>query len=417
MEKGVFFEPELLKNVRNEFCMLENDPQSGRRLFFDNSGGSLRLRKAVEAKCALEQFPDCPERDHDRGVMLKGIVKKGTEELRDIVFDARGGSIMTELTASQCMFRIVDTILSSVKGGNAVVSELEHPSAFDSVHFFGEKYGVEVRVAHANKVTGRIDPEEIDRLCDKNTRLVSVMLASNISGSVMDMQGIAAAARAKNPDVYVISDGVQYAPHMAMEAGKLGLDAVNFAPYKFFSVRGCGYAYVSDRVARLPHDKLIAKPYDVFELGTPAPGNFAAMMSVIDYVCSIGARFTADTDRKAQYGEGMWRIHLQERALLQRMLSGLRQMKKVHISADPESVVGRDLIAGIEIEGMSVKAAAEEYQRRGIVTAPRAADSLYSKRIVEALGAMNGLVRVSPMHCHSAEEIDEFLNVTEMMAK
>ena len=27
------------------------------------------------------------------------------------------------------------------------------------------------------------------------------------------------------------------------------VDVCNFAPYKFFGVRGCGYAYVSDRVA------------------------------------------------------------------------------------------------------------------------------------------------------------------------
>ena len=207
-----------------------------------------------------------------------------------------------------------------------------------------------------------------------------------------------------------------------MDVETLGLDAMNFAPYKFFSVRGCGFAYVSDRVANMPHHKIIAKDQKVFELGTPAPGNFAAMMAVIDYVCSIGARFIQSNDRKTLYYEGMRRIHLQERALLYRLLEGteevpgLRHIEGVKISADPESVEGRDLIAGIRIEGMDVVKLGEEYQKRGITTAPRAATSIYSKRIVEALGADQGLVRVSPMHCHSIRDIDEFLKITQEIA-
>ncbi len=198
----------------------------------------------------------------------------------------------------------------------------------------------------------------------------------------------------------------------------MGIDAMNFAPYKFFSVRGCGFAYVSDRVANMPHHKIIAKDQKVFELGTPAPGNFAAMIAVIDYVCFIGQKFIASGDRKTLFREGKRRIHLHETALLYRLLEGteevpgLRHIKGVEVSADSESLEGRDLIAGIRVEGMEVIALGEEYQKRGVTTAPRAATSIYSKRIVEALGADKGLVRVSPMHCHSAEDIDEFLKIT-----
>ena len=59
------------------------------------------------------------------------------------------------------------------------------------------------------------------------------------------------------------------------------------------------------------------------ESRNPAPANYAAMMAVIDYVCDIGAHFLEDADKadkRALYVEGMNRIHLQERALLYRML-------------------------------------------------------------------------------------------------
>lgn len=421
-EKGIMFDNEFVAELKSQFYMPDEDPKSGSRLFFDNSGGSLRLKKAVEIKEALERYPDCPERDHETGLMLLDYVKKGTQEILDIVFDAKSGSLMSELSASQCMFQIVDIIMDNVEGTNAVVSVLEHPSAFDAMQFHCEKHGHELRVAQANKETGRIDPEEVARLVDKDTCLVSIMSASNISGSVMDIEGIVKAVRAIKPEIYIISDAVQHAPHMVMDVESLALDAMNFAPYKFYSIRGCGYAYVSDRVANMPHHKIIAKDQKIFALGTPTPGNFAAMMAVIDYVASIGKKFINSEDRKELYREGMRRIHLQERALLYRILEGteevpgLRHIKGVEISADPDSVEERDLIAGIRIDGFSIIGLAEEYQRRGVTTAPRDAASIYSNRIVRALGADKGLVRVSPMHCHSAEDIDRFLKITAELA-
>lgn len=420
--KGILFDDALVRVLKDEFFMVEADPDYGQRLFFDNSGGSLRLKKAVEIKAELERYPDCPERDHPRGKDVMAYVKNGTRDILDLIFNARSGALMSELTASQCMFRIVELILENVKGTNAVVSALEHPSAFDATRFYCEKYGMELRVVMPDRETGRILPEAVAEFVDRDTALVNIISASNVAGSVMDMAGIVKAVRAVKPDVFVISDAVQHAPHMRMDVEACGLDAVNFAPYKFFSVRGCGYAYVSDRVAAMPHQKLIAKEQNVFALGTPAPGNFAAMSAVIDYVCRIGAEFIESNDRKDLYREGMCRIHLQERALLYHMLEGtdeipgLRHIKGVSVAADPESVENRDLIAGITIKGMKTAELGSAYLKRGIVTAPRCGTSMYSDRIVQALGFPEGLLRVSPLHCHGTGDIDRFLKITAEIA-
>ena len=82
-------------------------PSLGHGFFFENSGGSLRLKAAVEAKCLTEQFPDCPERIHERAMILKEMVSGGTEDILRIVFGAKSGALLTELTASQAMFNLV----------------------------------------------------------------------------------------------------------------------------------------------------------------------------------------------------------------------------------------------------------------------------------------------------------------------
>ena len=419
---GLSFSRELISELKERFFYVDDDG-CGQRLFFDNSGGSLRLKRCVEAKADCEAYPDCPERAHEMARELKSIVKKGTEELLKTVFGASSGAIMTELTASQTMFQMVGMIMENVKGKNAVVSCLEHPSAFDAVEYYCKKTGRELRVVPANKKTGHIDADEVVKYVDKDTCLLSVMSASNVTGSIMDIGDIVRRAREIKPDLYVISDAVQHAPHCKMEAELLGVDGMNFAPYKFFGVRGCGFAYISERAASLPHHKLIAKEQSVFELGTSAPGNFAAAIEIINYVCFIGSRFLKDeTDRSILFREGMRRIHLHERALLNRMLEGseeipgLRHIKGVRVIADGGDLTERDLIAAITIDGISVSDAVAEYGKRGVIVCDRVKESMYAKRIVEALG-IEGAIRISPLHCHGEEDIDRFLLVTREISE
>ena len=418
---GLLFEEELQKELKSKFYYANSDPEHGERLFFENSGGSLRLKKCVEAKAAVEMFPDCPERIHERSLYLKSLVENGTREILEIIFGAKSGSLITELTASQTMFHMVSLIMENIPGTNAVVSSIEHPSAFDAIEFYCKKTGKEMRVVPANKKTGGIDADEVAKYVDKDTCLLSIMSASNISGNIMDIEAIVKRAREIKPDLYIISDAVQHAPHHSMDVEKLKIDGMNFAPYKFFGIRGCGFAYVSDRVAALPHHKRIAKNQSVFELVTSAPANFAAAMEIIKYVCDIGSRFTDSTDKKALFEEGMNRIHLQERALLYRMLEGsenapgLRHIPGVTVFLDEDALENRDLIAAIAIDGVDFTECVAEYQRRGVTVYERVVSSIYSKRILESLG-LEGAIRVSPLHCHSTEDIDKFLNITAQIA-
>ncbi len=420
-DNGILFDSDFIGKLKEKFYFPDFDPEYGGRLFFDNSGGSLRLAAAVKAKNDVERFPDCPDRTHQKATELKELVTRGTSELLEIVFSAEGGSLISELTASQVMFQIVGMIMENIPGTNAVVSSLEHPSAYDAVEYYCKKTGKEMRVIPANSETGEIEPEAVMRLVDENTTLLSVTSASNVCGVITDLRSIVAAARAVKPDIYIVSDAVQHAPHAPLNVAELKLDGANFAPYKFFGVRGCGFGYVSERVAALPHHKLIAKPQQEFALGTSSPGNFAAAIEIINYVCEIGAHFISEGTRKDLFQEGMRRIHLQERALLYRILEGtpeipgLRHIPGVTVYTDKLPLSRRDLIAAIGIDGLDSTSCAQEYEKRGVIVCDRSIDSIYSRRIVKALN-IPGCVRVSPLHCHTTEDIDMFLKITAEIA-
>ena len=113
---------------------------------------------------------------------------------------------------------------------------------------------------------------------------------------------------------------------------------------------------------------------------------------------------------------------MQERALLYRMLEGteevpgLRHIPGVTVCLDTPDLTSRDLIAAISIGGWDMTACVAEYQKRGVTVFERVNTSIYSKRIIEALG-LAGAIRVSPLHCHGVEDIDRFLEITAEIAK
>lgn len=418
---GNLFDATELNELRKKFKYVDAQANGKKRVFFDNAGGSLRLIDAEERFHAIDLHPDASEHLNTLALELLDIENKGREDIRTL-FNAKHGAIATGYTASQLMMEAVRIVSENVKGTNVVTTCLEHPSSFDAMSMYAEKYGRELRVAQANPLTGGIDTEEVVSLIDKNTAIVSVMAASNISGHIMDIAAIAKQAKAINPDIIVISDAVQHAPHGAIDPENDGIDVMNFAPYKFFGIRGFALMYISDRVKNWPHHRLLGSASDNWEIGSPGTANFAAMSAIVDYVCGVGKKTAAhDADRRQLFEAGMKHIADHERALLELMLEGtetapgLRHIPGINVKMDDPDLNKRDLIIGIEFANMDAVKAREELEKRGVVAFERMANSIYSARMLEQFNSP-GVVRMSPLHVNTPEEITFFLNVCAEVA-
>ena len=419
--EGELFSDALMKEVKSRFHYVDHDMNGRERLFFDNAGGSFRLKAAVDQFARIDALPDCPERIHELAIFLQEVQARGTEDLRTIL-NAKSGSVYASLTASGGMFDMVRAVAENVPGTNMVTTVLEHPSSFDAMSLYAERTGKELRVAKSNPATGGIDVEEIVGLVDENTSLLSVIYASNISGAKLDIHEIVKQARAVKPDLYIVVDAVQHAPHGLIDLQKTPVDGINIAPYKFFGCRGSGMSWLSERASVLPHHKLAGKKKDFWDLGSAAPWQFAVVTEIVNYVCWLGGRFIASDDRRTLFASGIQSIELHERALLARMLNGsegiagLRRMDGVKVFLDHEDLTKRDLILAIGIENLEHAQAVREYEKRGVIVYERVATSLYSKRMLHSFG-LEGAVRVSPLHCNSATDIDRFLKVTREISE
>jgi selenocysteine lyase/cysteine desulfurase len=419
--KGEAFPAELSRQIKSRFHHVDQDFMGRKRIYFENAGGSLRLKAATEAVTKVDAIPDSAERIHEVAAWLKQVQVRGVEDVR-IMLNAKGGTVHASLTASAAMFDMIRAIAENVPGTNIVTTVLEHPSAYDAASLYAQRLGKELRVARSNPATGGIDVDEIVRLVDAQTCMLVLIQASNISGAKLDLAKAVRRAREIKPDLYVVVDAVQHAPHGLVDLQEAPVDGINIAPYKFFGVRGSGFSWLSERAAVLPHHRLAGKSSDFWDLGSAAPWQFAVISEIVDYVCWIGAQSAQDKDRRALFVRGMERIGLHERALLNRLLQGspgvpgLRRIPGVTVLLDHDDLPSRDLILAIAIKGLEHAQAVREYEKRGVIVYERVATSIYSGRMLESLG-IEGAVRVSPLHCHTFEDVDRFLEVTREIGK
>ena len=410
-----------MREVRSRFAYIDEDPFNGRRIFFENAGGSLRLKSVVDAVAEETAYPDAHSRPNPAAAHLHELYERGYEAIRTFL-NAGDGVVFTNQTASRAAFSINGAIIDNVPGTNVVTTAGEHPSNFDSVTYYAQKTNKEVRMAECDPADGGVRAEEILRLVDRNTALLSFMYASNITGAVFEVQRIIDEARRIKPDLYIVVDITQQVAHGPIDIDAMGIDGAFFAPYKMFGKRGVGIGWVSERTSRLNHERFLGKPITSWDIGSIEPVCVGCMVPVVDYIRWLGGHYTKAESAREQIVAGMTAIELQERALLERALNGTKEVPGIRAIEGAEALfVGedfstRDNIVPLAVRGVSPADVSHKLKERGIITFERVDTNVMSKRTLNSLKCP-GLVRVSPNHYNSPEEIDAFLRAVGEIAE
>ena len=126
------------------------------------------------------------------------------------------------------------------KKGNVVIDELHFTT---SLYMYKEleKQGVELRIVkHRNWA---IDHHDMDKAIDRNTRLVSLALVSNVNGFMHDCKAVSDLAHARG--ALVFADIIQAVGAVPLDVNALGIDFASAGTYKWImGERGFGFLYV-----------------------------------------------------------------------------------------------------------------------------------------------------------------------------
>jgi selenocysteine lyase/cysteine desulfurase len=126
------------------------------------------------------------------------------------------------------------------RGGNVVLDELHFETSLYMYKSL-EARGLELRVVKHRDWA--IDLRDMDRAIDRNTRLVSMALVSNVNGYLHEARAISDLAHARG--AYVYADMVQAVGAVPVDVRAMGIDFGATATYKWLmGERGFGFLYV-----------------------------------------------------------------------------------------------------------------------------------------------------------------------------
>ena len=402
------FSRQLLEAIRKRFHFPKGVPA-----FLDSASGTLRLKAAVDTLAESSRWPN--SKFGTDAVPSTEVVSRGTADAR-VFLGAPSAVIMPALSATHAVYRALNAVLRQASGTNIVTTNLEHPAVYDSTHTLADVYGRKRRVAGVDPATGRVPPEAVLELVDRGTDALAFVHGSNVTGAVADVAALAAEARRLNPDIFLIVDGVQYSSHHSIRFDYLGIDAYVFSPYKVFSVKGLGFAALSDRLARLPHWSLRGYEPTNWNLGNPDDPSYAAWSTVLEYLDWLGSNFSDSASRQERVAAAMTASGNHTSHLLDLLVNGLpgvpglRAIEGVRLHAMDDGTRDRLGIALFELDGIGADMAVDEYLRQGVALSTRKRNA-YARHILEGLGVQE-TIRVSTCHYTTPYEVEHFLRVT-----
>jgi cysteine desulfurase / selenocysteine lyase len=339
-------------------------------IYFDNAATSWPKPKSV-IRAMRSYFSKCggnPGRSgHRKAIEAGRIVLNTREKLAELLSIEDPSRIIFTKNATEGLNIVLFGVLAA--GGHVVTTSMEHNSVLRPCREL-EKRGVSIDVVEADP-RGLVSPADIIGKVTKDTALVCVNHASNVTGTIQDIASIAEGCREKG--VPLLVDAAQTAGALEINCKELGADFLAASGHKgLLGPQGTGFVYVQGDL-KLPlmyggtgslSDREEQPGFfpDCLESGTLNVIGIAGLGAGVEYI----------------HTRGIADIRRHELELLELFLDGLRKISGVTVYG-PEDPAGRTGVVSISIEGIDSSEAGETldtgfgiFTRIGLHCAPRA---------------------------------------------
>ena len=402
----------LIESIRKKFMHVETCPFEGDRIFFENAGGSLRLKSVVETSALYASYPDNQGRENEASKALVRSIENGKSKMR-LFFNADRGDVIVGESGTELLFRLIRTAaLELPRGGTMLSSTLEHPASMSAMKKWAKNtLRSHIIVEHDDEL-GTVDERAYLKKLTRDVRVVSIVHTSPVTGMTVDLEKITKEVRNVTPDCIIIVDGIQHSSHGAIDVQKYDIDGYVVSPYKMFSRHGYGVAWASDRLCALGKEQLVGGPFQNWELGTRDAGSYATFSDVVDYLDWLGSNFTNSESARERLEASSVAIKAHEQELVNLALHGsenligLIKIEQIEIIGDLAST-SREGVVSFYFKNKPSSLIVEKLRQRKIRVHIRK-DDHYCGNILRPLNQKD-CIRFSICHYNSKAEVIEFL--------
>ena len=284
------------------------------------------------------------------------------------------------------------------KGDHVISTVIEHNSVLRPLNSMA-KLGVEVTLISSDKA-GFINPLDIKDEIKFNTKAIIINHASNVLGSIQDINSIGKIA--KKYGVKFIVDASQSAGSISIDVERDNIDLLAFPGHKgLLGPQGTGALYIREGIELKAFKEggtgsisnSIDQPYELpdrFESGTLNTPGIVGLCEGVKFIKKIGIE----------------NIYNEEMQLMDQLIRELKKLDFVKIYGST-SLKNRLSVLSINIEGIDASIVGEELNDAEIAvrTGYHCAALIHKVIGTEYIGT----VRISPGCFNTSKDIDEFI--------
>lgn len=234
------------------------------------------------------------------------------------------------------------------KSGNIVVSCIEHKAILNVCKVLSEE-GTEIRYIPVDEY-GVIKVDSAKSLIDKQTSIVSVMLANNEVGSIQPIEELIKVVHSQGALFH--TDAVQAVGHIPIDVKKMGVDLLSASAHKFNGPKGVGFLYVKRGIKISPY-VIGGSQENNLRAGTENVASIAAMAKALE----INTFRLHDFQVKMRQFEKMLLEMLKE-ANLDFKVNGSYNKIPGNISISIKDAEGEVLLHRLDLKGICVSTGA-----------------------------------------------------------
>ena len=391
--------------IRQDFAILDQVVNDEPLVYLDNAATTQKPQVVLDALMAYyrEENANVHRGVHTLAERATAAYEASREKIRQFISAKSTKEILFTrgtTTGLNWVGRFAEQVLEP--GDEVVISIMEHHSNIIPWQEACKKTGA--KLVYAYLKDGQLDMEDLANKISEKTKFVSLAQVSNVLGCINPVKEIAQMAH--RVGAYMVVDGAQSAPHMAIDVQDLDCDFFILSGHKMLGPTGIGVLYGKEEILNQMNPiefggEMIDFVYEQeatwkelpwkFEAGTPNIAGAIALGTAVDYLSALG----------------MENVHAYEQELVDYVLPKLQAIEGLTVYGPEDSgkhagVIAfninglhpHDVATALDYEGVAVRAghhcAQPLINYLGISSAARASFYIYNTKedcdkLVEAI--------------------------------
>ena len=383
--------------IRKDFPMYKNSPDI---VYLDNAATTFKPYSVIDGcnRYYLSETANAHRGDYGLAYKVDIAVDNVREKVAKFINSKKIEVVFTSgasMSMNMIAYGYGNKYLTS--DDEILLTEAEHASNVLPRFKVSEVTGAKIKYIPLTK-EGRLTIDNLKKVLNKKTRIVSIAQVTNVLGYIVDIKEIAKYVH-ENSNAIVVCDGAQSVPHMKIDVKDLDCDFLVFSGHKLCGPTGIGILYGKYNLLQKMEPLMSGggdnakfdmcgnvaylEPPAKFEAGTMNLAGIYGLGGAIDYLMNIG----------------MNNIEEYERYLRKYAINKLKTLQNL-IIYNENAETG---IITLNVKGVFSQDEASYLNSKGICV--RSGEHC-AKLLKDRLGA-SGTVRVSLYFYNTMEDIDK----------